>query len=113
MSVPQVGGHVSRRPSPQGQARRIRIPPPVRARQSPADSSRNSTPTADQRIYVSATPADYELKESEGLIVEQVVRPTGLVDPEVEIRPATNQVDDLLDEIRAVRGAANASSSPR
>ena len=54
-----------------------------------------------QRIYVSATPRDYELKASEGLIVEQVVRPTGLVDPEVEIRPAANQVDDLLDEVRA------------
>jgi excinuclease ABC subunit B len=55
-----------------------------------------------QTIYVSATPGDYELEASEGLIVEQVVRPTGLVDPEVEIRPATNQVDDLLDEIRGV-----------
>ncbi len=53
-----------------------------------------------QCIYVSATPADYELEKSEGLIVEQVVRPTGLVDPLVEIRPVANQVDDLLDEIR-------------
>jgi len=56
---------------------------------------------AGQTIYVSATPADYELKKSEGLVVEQVVRPTGLVDPEVVVRPAENQVDDLLDEIRA------------
>jgi excinuclease ABC subunit B len=56
---------------------------------------------AQWRLYVSATPADYELQQSEGLIVEQVVRPTGLVDPEVEVRPAGNQVDDLLDEIRA------------
>ncbi len=55
---------------------------------------------AGQRIYVSATPAPYELEQSEGLIVEQVVRPTGLVDPEVDVRPAENQVDDLLDEIR-------------
>jgi excinuclease ABC subunit B len=54
----------------------------------------------NQIIYVSATPADYELEKSEGLIVEQVVRPTGLIDPEVEIRPAENQVDDLLDEVR-------------
>ena len=52
------------------------------------------------RIYVSATPGPYELEKSGGLIVEQVVRPTGLVDPAVEVRPATNQVDDLLDEIR-------------
>ena len=54
-----------------------------------------------QVLYVSATPAEYELRESEGVIVEQVVRPTGLVDPEVAVRPAANQVDDLLDEIRA------------
>jgi excinuclease ABC subunit B len=54
----------------------------------------------NQVVFVSATPAEYELKQSDGLIVEQVVRPTGLVDPEVEIRPAANQVDDLLDEVR-------------
>ena len=54
----------------------------------------------NQRIYVSATPAAYELEKSEGLIVEQVVRPTGLVDPAVEVRPAAAQVDDLLDELR-------------
>ena len=53
-----------------------------------------------QCIYVSATPADYELEKSAGLIVEQVVRPTGLTDPLVEVRPASNQVDDLLDEVR-------------
>ena len=57
---------------------------------------------AGQRIYVSATPGPYELKASEGLIAEQVVRPTGLIDPEVEVRPASSQVDDLLDEIRKV-----------
>ncbi len=51
-------------------------------------------------IYVSATPADYELKRSEGVVVEQVVRPTGLLDPVIEVRPALNQVDDLLKEIR-------------
>jgi excinuclease ABC subunit B len=52
-----------------------------------------------QTIYVSATPADYELEKSEGIVVEQIVRPTGLLDPPVEVRPADNQVDDLLDEI--------------
>ncbi|MDZ4861518.1 MAG: excinuclease ABC subunit UvrB [Candidatus Hydrogenedentes bacterium] len=57
---------------------------------------------AGQCIYVSATPAEYELKTSEGLFTEQVVRPTGLIDPEVEVRPASNQVDDLLDELRQV-----------
>ncbi|MFP6583728.1 MAG: excinuclease ABC subunit UvrB, partial [Candidatus Hydrogenedentota bacterium] len=55
----------------------------------------------NQVIYVSATPADYELEKSDGLIVEQVVRPTGLVDPPIEIRSADTQVDDLLEEIRA------------
>ena len=53
-----------------------------------------------QRIYVSATPADYELQKSEGLVVEQVVRPTGLLDPPIEVRPTDNQVDDLVEEIR-------------
>ena len=53
-----------------------------------------------QTVYVSATPADYELEKSEGLMVEQVVRPTGLLDPPIEVRPIKNQVDDLLEEIR-------------
>ncbi len=53
-----------------------------------------------QRVFVSATPADYELNISEGLIVEQVVRPTGLLDPPIEVRPVKNQIDDLLEEIR-------------
>ena len=52
-----------------------------------------------QAIYVSATPADYELRESEGVVVEQLIRPTGLLDPEIEVRPSENQIDDLLDEI--------------
>ncbi len=56
----------------------------------------------NQTIYVSATPADYELQESEGVVVEQLIRPTGLLDPVVEVRPAINQVDDLLDEINTV-----------
>lgn len=53
-----------------------------------------------QVLYVSATPAEYELTVSQGLVVEQVIRPTGLMDPKVEVRPATSQVDDLLEEIR-------------
>ena len=53
-----------------------------------------------QKVYVSATPGDYELEKSEGLVVEQVVRPTGLLDPPIEVRPTKNQVDDLLEEIR-------------
>ena len=56
----------------------------------------------NQTIYVSATPADYELQESEGVVVEQLIRPTGLLDPVVEVRPAITQVDDLLDEINTV-----------
>ena len=54
---------------------------------------------APQTIYVSATPSDYELEKTEGVYVEQVIRPTGLLDPTIEIRPVGNQVDDLLDEI--------------
>ena len=53
-----------------------------------------------QVIYVSATPADYELSEAEGIVVEQVIRPTGLLDPEIEIRSTENQIDDLMEEIR-------------
>ena len=54
---------------------------------------------AKQVIYVSATPADYELNEAEGVVVEQVIRPTGLLDPEIEVRLSENQIDDLLNEI--------------
>ena len=53
-----------------------------------------------QVIYVSATPADFELQEAEGVVVEQIIRPTGLLDPEIEVRPSENQIDDLLEEIR-------------
>ena len=56
-----------------------------------------------QTIYVSATPAEYELQQSEGVYVEQVIRPTGLLDPVIEVRPSVNQVDDLLEEIRKVK----------
>lgn len=57
----------------------------------------NLTP---QTIYVSATPADYELQQSGGIVTEQVIRPTGLLDPEIEVRPSMHQIDDLLDEIQ-------------
>lgn len=54
---------------------------------------------ANQTVYVSATPGDYELEKTEGVVVEQIVRPTGLLDPPIEVRPSINQIDDLLDEI--------------
>jgi len=53
-----------------------------------------------QTIYVSATPGDYELQRSEGIVTEQIIRPTGLLDPEIEVRPSINQIDDLLEEIQ-------------
>lgn len=53
----------------------------------------------NQVIYVSATPADFELQEAEGVVVEQVIRPTGLLDPEIEVRPSENQIDDMMNEI--------------
>ena len=53
-----------------------------------------------QVIYVSATPADYELQQAEGVVVEQLIRPTGLLDPEIEVRPTENQIDDLMEEIQ-------------
>jgi len=55
---------------------------------------------AQQRIYVSATPADYEIEKSEGIMVEQVIRPTGLLDPIIEVRPSTNQIDNLIEAIQ-------------
>jgi excinuclease ABC subunit B len=60
----------------------------------------------NQTVYVSATPGDYELEQTGGIVVEQVVRPTGLLDPPIEIRPSVNQIDDLLDEIdkRVIKG---------
>ena len=53
----------------------------------------------NQVIYVSATPADYELTQTEGEYVEQIIRPTGLLDPIIEVRPTMNQIDDLIEEI--------------
>ena len=61
----------------------------------------------NQTIYVSATPADFELDKSGGVIVEQLIRPTGLLDPEIEVRPSQNQIDDLLDEITGELRARN------
>ena len=63
-----------------------------------------------QAIFVSATPADYELQRSEGIVVEQVVRPTGLLDPPIEVRPSRGQIDDLLHEVRK-RALKRASAS--
>lgn len=56
-----------------------------------------------QTLYVSATPADYELEKSEGVVIEQVIRPTGLLDPLIEVRPSENQIDDLIEEIQVRR----------
>ncbi|MEA5114262.1 MAG: excinuclease ABC subunit UvrB [Geobacteraceae bacterium] len=61
----------------------------------------------NQTVYVSATPAEYELRKAEGVIVEQVIRPTGLLDPAIEVRPATGQVDDLLHDIRQAVAAGD------
>lgn len=60
------------------------------------------TSLLNQIIYISATPADYELQQAEGVLVEQLIRPTGILDPIIEVRPCSNQVDDLLDEIHKV-----------
>jgi excinuclease ABC subunit B len=61
---------------------------------------------AGQAVFVSATPADYELRRTDGVVVEQIIRPTGLLDPEIQVRPSINQIDDLLEEIdiRVKRG---------
>ena len=53
-----------------------------------------------QTVFVSATPGDFEIESSGGIIAEQLIRPTGILDPEIEVRPTGNQVDDLLEEIR-------------
>lgn len=67
---------------------------------------------AKQVIYVSATPAEYELQQSEGIVVEQVIRPTGLLDPVIEVRPSLNQIDDLMEEIQQRVERKSACSSP-
>ncbi|HOH30390.1 MAG TPA: excinuclease ABC subunit UvrB, partial [Candidatus Hydrogenedentes bacterium] len=105
MSIPQVGamfrGDRSRKDKLVGYGFRLPC-----ARDNRPLTFEEFEARINQVIYISATPAAYELQKSEGLIVEQVVRPTGLVDPEVEVRPIADQVDDLLHEarIRAERG---------
>lgn len=75
----------------------FRLPAAMDNRPLKFDEFERLTP---QVIYVSATPGDYELRKSEGLFTEQVIRPTGLLDPEIEVRPSINQIDDLMEEIR-------------
>ena len=75
----------------------FRLPAALDNRPLKFDEFEEMTP---QTIYVSATPADYELIRSEGIVVEQVIRPTGLLDPIIEVRPSLNQIDDLMEEIQ-------------
>lgn len=74
----------------------FRLPAALDNRPLKFDEFERLTP---QTIYVSATPGDYELQQSEGVFTEQIIRPTGLLDPEIEVRPTMNQIDDLMDEI--------------
>lgn len=75
----------------------FRLPAAIDNRPLKFDEFERLTP---QVIYVSATPGDYELQKSEGVFTEQIIRPTGLLDPEIEVRPSMNQIDDLMEEIR-------------
>lgn len=75
----------------------FRLPAAIDNRPLKFDEFEALTP---QTIYVSATPADYELEKSEGVVVEQIIRPTGLLDPIIEVRPSLNQIDDMLEEIQ-------------
>lgn len=75
----------------------FRLPAAIDNRPLKFDEFERLTP---QCIYVSATPGDYELQQTEGVFTEQVIRPTGLLDPEIEVRPTMNQIDDLMEEIR-------------
>ena len=75
----------------------FRLPAAIDNRPLKFDEFENLTP---QVIYVSATPGDYELQRCEGVYTEQIIRPTGLLDPEIEVRPTLNQIDDLMDEIQ-------------
>jgi len=99
VSVPQIGGMYGG-----DRARKtnlveygFRLPAAFDNRPLTFDEFREMT---NQVIYVSATPADFELNEAEGVVVEQLIRPTGLLDPEIEVRPTENQIDDLMEEIR-------------
>ncbi|MDL2257026.1 excinuclease ABC subunit UvrB [Bacteroidales bacterium OttesenSCG-928-I14] len=75
----------------------FRLPAAIDNRPLTFDEFESLTP---QKIFISATPADFELQMSEGIVIEQVVRPTGLLDPPIEIRPSMNQIDDLMEEIQ-------------
>ena len=98
---------VQGRPLAQGDAGRVRLPAAVGARQSPAQV-RGVRKLAPQMIFVSATPGDLRARALPGAVVEQVIRPTGLIDPEVDVRPVRTQVDDLLSEIQVTRRARRA-----
>ncbi|MFP4500941.1 MAG: excinuclease ABC subunit UvrB [Candidatus Hydrogenedentota bacterium] len=99
MSIPQVGGMFKGDRSRKDKLVEYGFRLPC-ARDNRPLTFEEFEKNVNQVVYVSATPANYELEQSEGLVVEQVVRPTGLVDPEIEVRPAGDQVDDLLEEIR-------------
>ena len=99
IAVPQIGGmyHGDRSRKQTLVEYGFRLPSALDNRPLNFDEFRSRT---NQVVYVSATPADYELRISGGVVVEQIIRPTGLLDPEVLVRPATGQVDDLLDAVR-------------
>jgi excinuclease ABC subunit B len=99
VTVPQIGGmyHGDRSRKLTLVEHGFRLPSALDNRPLTFDEWETMVP---QVIYVSATPGDYELRKSGGVVVEQVIRPTGLVDPEVEVRPVKNQIDDLIAEIR-------------
>ena len=100
VTIPQIramyGGDYSRKKNLVDYG--FRLPAAMDNRPLTFDEFESLTPLA---IYVSATPADYELEKSEGIVVDQVIRPTGLLDPVIEVRPTLNQIDDLMEEIRA------------
>ena len=110
MSLPQIGGMFNG-----DRARKLtlvdygfRLPSALDNRPLMFDEFLTLTPRA---LFVSATPGELELQLSEGVVVEQIIRPTGLVDPEIEVRPVRGQVDDLLAEIRAARAPAASACS--
>ena len=98
VTIPQIramyGGDYSRKKNLVDYG--FRLPAAMDNRPLTFDEVESLTPLA---IYVSATPADYELEKSEGIVVDQVIRPTGLLDPVIEVRPTLNQIDDLMEEI--------------
>ena len=94
--------HVPRRLSPQIHARRIWLPPALLHRQPARCNSRNGTRCGRKRSMSRPRPAAWELEQTGGVFAEQVIRPTGLIDPPVEVRPAETQVDDLIAETRKV-----------